>query len=258
MKIIKFKKKKSNLYEITFEDNTTLNLYDDVIIKYNLLSKKDIDKNLLKEIISANANLECYYKALKYLNIKLRSKKEVKKYLNKEYSNDIVSKTIKRLEQEKYLNDDIFLKSFINDKINLTLKGPFYIQKELINLGLKEEKIINYLNTFDDEVWILKINKIIGKKVKSNHNLGNELLKEKIRKYLIQEGYNVLLINECLNNYSFNNDSVILEKELNKEYLKLSKKYNGEELIYKIKYNLYKKGFNVSKIEDLLTHFNEN
>ena len=37
MEIKKFKKKKSNLYELLFTDNTILNLYDGTIIKYNLL-----------------------------------------------------------------------------------------------------------------------------------------------------------------------------------------------------------------------------
>ena len=42
MKIKTFKKKRSNLYEITLDNNSKINLYDDIIIQYNLL--KEITK----------------------------------------------------------------------------------------------------------------------------------------------------------------------------------------------------------------------
>ena len=68
MKIKSYKKKKSNIYEITLSNNDKISLYDDVILKYELLLKKEINKQLLDEIISFNSNLESYNIALKYLN----------------------------------------------------------------------------------------------------------------------------------------------------------------------------------------------
>ena len=37
-----------------------------------------------------------------------------------------------------------------------------------------------------------------------------------------------------------------------KEYKRLSKKYKDKELENKIRYNLYKKGFNLERIEEIL------
>ena len=67
MQIIKYTKKGSNKYELTLKNNTKLLVYTDLILEYNLLIRKDIDPNTLKEIESANLKLECYYKTLKYL-----------------------------------------------------------------------------------------------------------------------------------------------------------------------------------------------
>ncbi len=258
MKIEKIRKKKNNIYEITLDNLSKINLYDDILLNYNLLSKKEIEKNLLEEIIKENNNLECYYQALKYLNLKLRSKKEIEKYLNKNYNKETVNKTIKRLEKEKYINDDLYLKAFINDRINLSTKGPLVIKKELKNLGIAENKVTNYLNLFNDEVWLNKIAKIIAKKKKSNHKLSGNILKEKIKQFLIKEGFSIDLINRGIENFDFTDDEEIIQKELQKEYNKLKNKGKEEDILLKVKYNLYKKGFSISKIEELLTCFEEN
>ena len=64
MKIVNYKKKKNNLYEITFADNSKLDIYDDVILKYGLLLKKEITKDELFKLVQDNKKLESYYVAL--------------------------------------------------------------------------------------------------------------------------------------------------------------------------------------------------
>ena len=53
MKINKFKKVGKNKYKIIF-DNTDLTLYEDVILKYDLLIKKEVDLDLIDKIIEEN------------------------------------------------------------------------------------------------------------------------------------------------------------------------------------------------------------
>ena len=50
MKIIKFKKDKNNIYKIYFDDDVVISLYDDVIVKYNLLVNKEMDINKFNDI----------------------------------------------------------------------------------------------------------------------------------------------------------------------------------------------------------------
>ena len=58
MKIEKIIKKKNNLYQILLSDNTSLSFYDETIIKYNLLVKKEFDSKLLAEIVTYNNNIK--------------------------------------------------------------------------------------------------------------------------------------------------------------------------------------------------------
>ena len=114
MKITKISKKKNNLYEITTSNNDKISLYDDVILKYNLLITKEIKDDELKDILKDNSYLESYNIALKYIISKLRTEKEIRKKLIN-FNKDAVNYTLDRLKKEGYLNDNIYIKAYIND-----------------------------------------------------------------------------------------------------------------------------------------------
>ena len=251
MKIKKITKKKSNSYELLFDNSTKINLYDDTLIKFNLLSKKDIDNKQLLEITNYNSKLEAYYISIKLINTKLRTKLEIdKKLTTLGYSKDVIKETTDRLLKEGYLNDSLYIKCYIDDAINLSLKGPNKIKQELTKLKLPTNTINEYLDAIDNDVWTSRVEKIISKKEKANHNLSNIVFKKKLNSYLISMGYYKEQIN--LDDISIDNEEDILKKELAKEIKKLSRKYSGDELNTKVKYNLYKKGFNLSNIDKLL------
>lgn len=197
MEIKSYKKLKNNLYEVTL-DRTKVNLYDDIIIKYNLLLKKEIDKKDFDKIIKENDSLSAYYKVLKYINTKLRSEKEIYNYLKRFDINDSdILNTIEKLKKAGYLDNKLYLKSYLNDQINLTNNGPFKIKNSLINLGFKEEEIDTYLEEIDTKVWQDKIKKIIVKRNKLNKK-GN--VKAKNYVYLFNLGYEKNMIYSLLGN----------------------------------------------------------
>ena len=237
-----YKKKKNNLYEIMLSNNSIINLYDDVILKYELLLKRELDDKLLEDIIQDNSNLESYYVALKYVNTKLRTEKEIRKKLNN-YSNSSIDYTINRLKNEGYLNEELYIKSYINDEINLKLVGQNKILNDLKKIGFKEIDILDYLSSIDNEIFLNKIDKFINNKINTNHNYSGLILKQKIISNLISKGFNKEDIYLIIDNYNFSDNIEIYEKEYNKLKNKLSKKYNGKDLEYRIKNSLLKKGF---------------
>lgn len=252
MKIKKFTKLKDNRYKILLDNEDTFTLYDDVIIKYNLLANKEMDYHKFDEILSYNFNLEAYYKAIKYVNRKLRSKKEIINYLNKDYDSKIIEKTIAKLEKDGYLNEILFINAYISDQINLTLNGYYKIEKDLINLGLDEKGIHEVLDKIDEEVWNERIDKIITKKVKSNHNYSYRKLKDKLIYDLGILGYRKEDIIKIFDAKEIIVDNEIINKEGNKIYNKLIKKYQGQELFYNLRNKLYQKGFSSKEINDFI------
>jgi len=121
--------------------------------------------------------------------------------------------------------------------------GQNKILFDLKKMGFKEEDILSYLNTFEKDIWLNKINKYITKKMNSNHTLSATILKQKIFNELQTKGFYKDDINLMINEFDFIDNDLIKEKEYNKIKNKLSKKYHGEELEYRIKIGLLKKGF---------------
>lgn len=249
MKIEKFSKGKGNTYKVIFKDDLVITLYDDVIVKYNLLVNKEMDDKTFKEITSYNDELEAYYKSIKYINRKLRSKKEIKVYLEKDYSSAIVKETMDKLEKDGYLNESVFITAYVNDQMHLTLNGPHKIEKDLVKLGLKEEAIKQELSKFDDAFWQERIEKLIHKRLKSNHNYSTAKIKEKIYYDLGNIGYRKEKITHILENIPIEIDEKVILKEGDKIYQKLEKKYKDDQLLYYFRNKMFQKGFCSSEIE---------
>ena len=204
MKIEKYKKIKDNKFRLTFDNGTVLDIYEDVILKNNLLYKKEIDICLLNEIENDNNYQMVYNIALKYIDVRLRSIYEIEVYLkNKGYSLEIIERTIDKLKKNKLLDDEVFTKAFIKDKINFTSMGKFKIINELSKVKVNADIIDKYIYEIDEEIWYEKINKLVNKYLKCNRKYSGFVLKNKIYLYLIKLGYDKNFVINVLNNYEF-------------------------------------------------------
>lgn len=254
MKIKNYKKIKNNSYQISFTDKKEdIILYDDIILKYNLLIKKEIGKKELFELLKENETLTCYYKAIQYLTNKNRSKKEIRDYLKRnKFSKQDIENTITKLEEKNLINEEIYLQAFINDQIHLTNNGPKKIKKKLLDLEFQEERIDVLLMQVPKEVWHQKLEHNILKKINANKKDGSNKIKEKILYYFINEGYEKEEILSIIKNIEFPTNKQALEKEALKLYKKLEKKYQESELWYQIKGKLLNKGFLYKDVEEVL------
>ena len=117
-----------------------------------------------------------------------------------------------------------------------------YKEIELIKKGINESIIDENIKVFDDELQRSRIDKIIDKLIKSNRTKGGIILKNKITSSIINLGYYTSIIKEEISKYDFKVDKEIYQREYNKIYKSLSRKYEGNELEYKIKQKLYQKG----------------
>lgn len=251
MKKISKIKKINNKYTIILSDNSSLSFYSDTLIKYNLLKPREISDKELEEVINYNNYIEAYNKALTYISYKQRTKKEIKDKLCN-YSIDVIDKVIKKLDELSLLDEKKYIEAFINDQINLGNKGPFYIKKELKKLNINIDYIDEILNNINEDVWIEKVKKIVDKKINTNKKLPKERLLLKIKNDLILLGYSKNIIDKVLSNIIIEEDSEVIEMAFDNEYKRLSKKYKDKELEKKVKYNLYKKGFSLEGIEEIL------
>lgn len=248
MKIEKIKKTKSGKYILELDNNEKITTYDEVILNNNLLFNKEIDSELLNKLDIENSYYAIYNKVLKYISTKMRSEVEINKYLDKLGSLD-KSKIIDKLKSINLINDKLFLKAYVSDRINLSLIGPYKIRRELlehnISDNLIDDEIFKYENLFPE-----RINKIINKKLKTNKK-SVYIFKQKIINELIENGYEKDMILQELNKFKFNELDNI-KKDYDILLKKLSKKYKENDLKYQIKNKLYLKGYNIENINEVM------
>ena len=244
MKINKFAKEKNGMYKVILDNEDILLVHEDLLLKYELLIKKEVSDSLKEKIEKENLIYLAYNLSIKYLSSKARSEKEIVEYLKKkEVDSCIIKECIALLKKNNYINDDIYAKSYINDKISFSNDGPNKIRRSLQELGIKEEYIEKNIKIFDTSTEKEKVKKLIEKNIKSNHNKSAFYLKQKIYNYLISYGYTREIINSELDKIAIKNTEEIQKKEYDKLYKKLSRKFSGQELEYKIREKMYQKGF---------------
>ena len=244
MKINKFKKVGKSKYKIIF-DNTDIILYEDVILKYDLLIKSEVDIDLIDKIIKENGHYDAFYSALNYIEIKMRNKKEIISYLKKkEFNDEIINETINKLEKLNLLNSKSYIQAFVNDKINLSSDGPYKIKKSLLEIDFNEEDIDNYLNTIDENIWLEKLKKIANKKKSIMKSKSYYMFVSKMKNDLYNLGYDKYMIENILSNIEYDSNA------LNKDLEKANKKFKGDKT--KIINSLLRKGYSYEEINTSL------
>ena len=249
MIIKKIIKLKNNKYKIVFKD-IELITYDNVIVKNNIIYKKDISEKLYKKIIEDTKYYDIYNNVLKYITRKKRCEYEISTYIDK-LTNDINIKDniISDLKKINLINDYSFASSYINDRLYLSKDGLNKIRDDLLKLNI-DSKIVNEL--IDNcEYNNDKLEKLIIKKINSNSKYSNTYLRQKLINDFTYLGYNKEDIITVIDS-NLNEDDEILNKEYNILYNKYKRLYSQNELNNVIIKKLISKGFSYEKVKSII------
>ena len=182
----------------------------------------------------------------------MRSRYEIEEYMIKQdISIEDQNKILEKLEKNNLLNDSLFIKYFISDKVHLSNDGPNKIKNELLKYKMEESEIEEILQEYDDKIFEEKLEKLIQKKMACNKTKSIFAMKQKLLNYLINLGYDYDSIIQKLDHMKGDNN-LIIKKEYDRLFRKLCKKYEGEELKYQIKNRLYQKGFSSDDINQII------
>ena len=200
MKIEKYEKIGKDKYRLYLDNGEVIDTYDEVILKNDLLLKKELSSSLYQQILLESRIGEQYHAALKYISIRIRSTKEIKDYLRrKNVEEEDIEQIINKLTEEQALNDDYFCECFIKDKLRFTTMGEYRIIALLKNHEIDSKIIEKYSELMNSDVMREKIIKIIDKQIKSNRKLDQQKLRNKLYHHLIGLGYSSSLVVEILN-----------------------------------------------------------
>lgn len=204
MEIVKYELTKKNIYNVYLSNGEVLELDESVITNNELLLKKRIDNDLYDKLKRDNKICILVNASIKYINVRLRSIKEIKDYLlKKEDDTDLIDEVISRLMKMGYLDDRRFTEAYIKDKLNFTSWGDYKIINELNKLGISSLDIEDNIDLLSENILNERMGKIIDKDIRTNKKYSGLKLKNKIYNHLLTSGYSKEKVISLINSYDF-------------------------------------------------------
>lgn len=136
-------------------------------------------------------------KAIRYILYKSRTSYEVFNKLSElEFEESIINRVIRDLIELEYINDEEYVKKFIESKKKLKKLSKSMIKLKLKSKGISNELIEKYIYDFSD---IDAIKKALMKKNFSRDMSYDEM--NKIKAYCMRKGFSMSDINSAINTY---------------------------------------------------------
>lgn len=257
MKITKIEKKK-RLYLLEIDETDRVYVTEDTIVHFMLSKNKKISPQELENIktfaqFSHGKNL-----ALFHISFKSRSEHEVKRYLQEhEIEDDLIPDILNNLKEGKWIDDKSYVRTLLNQNLNSGNKGSHILKQKLLQKGIASQLIDCELNKIDFTYLAEKIAQKLYNKYQSNYP--QKAIKDKITQNLIAKGFSYDESKIAVSNLKIaKNDSQeesLLDKELEKQYHKYNRKYEGYDLKQRLIQSLMRKGFQFDDINSSLREY---
>lgn len=194
---IKEQKYNGKRYNIYIDYKFSFSASDEDIIKYSLTEDKNIENEELESLIKKCEETKAYSYALNLLSIKDYTSKDIKTKLKlKQYSDQTIQSVLSRLESYDFVNDEKYVKKYIDYSLNIKKIGKNKILFDLQNKGIKSSNIESI--EIDEAIQYSNAYSLALKKVKSISN--NTKIQDKVFRYLLSKGYDFDLIRKVLRN----------------------------------------------------------
>ena len=257
MKITKLEKKK-RLYLLEIDKEQTCYITEDTIVRFMLTKDKDISPEEFAEIqtfaqFSYGKNLALYH-----LSFKVRTEKEVRDYLSKhEIDENIIPKVIQSLKDDNWINDRQYAYAIINSNQLSGDKGSYMLMQKISQKGVAKSIIQEVLQEFDmAEVAERTAEKLLKK---YQGKLPARALQDKIIQSLTNKGFSYSEAKTAFDQLDSQVEEETVQelifKELDKQYRKYSRKYEGYELKQRLTQVLARKGYDFSDIASALREY---
>lgn len=182
---------KYNLIILTIEGED-FSLSYDFFNDLNLSLDQEIDFDTYKEILKEDQFNEAKNLALSKISYSQKTSFEIIKLLkDKDFNADAIDKTIDFLKSYGLIDDMSYVKSFINDKSNISRRSKNKIRYALKAKKISDELIENYLSEISDDDEYEKAYNFALKKAAGKTDYDS---KQKVYRYLSYKGFSYDLI----------------------------------------------------------------
>lgn len=186
---------KYNLIILTIageEFSITYDFFNDL----NLSLDDEVDFDTYKEILKENQYNMAKNFALGKISYSQKTSFELEKLLkDNDFDTDVINKTIEFLKSYKLIDDKTYVKSFINDKSNISKWSKNKIRYALRSKKIDDQLIETYLSYISDEE---EFQKAYDFAVKKSHGKTDYDTKQKVYRYLSSKGFEYDIISRVI------------------------------------------------------------
>lgn len=186
---------------IYIDSKYTFSVLESILASESLYVGKDITQSEIDDLRDLGEYKLLKQKVLKLISLRPRSEAEIRKYLQKRTTEEIIGKLINDLIESSDIDDAAFAKWWIDQRRTFTNKSAYEIKTELRKKGLSEEstRSINIdANEHTNEISSAK-ELIVKKKSALQHkNFEKKVLDMKIKTFLSRKGFGWDTINQAL------------------------------------------------------------
>jgi regulatory protein len=203
MKITNIEKQQNDKrrYNIFLDGSFAFGIYDETLLKFGLRCDDVLDEEKISEIKQSDEFNFGKKIAYSYLAFKSRSKTDlIKRLKSKKISEDTIGNVIHLLEEQEYLNDEIFAKNYLESKLSTKPVGKRLLQLKLLEKGIDKETTEKTINDNYSQQTETEAAERLLKKYQKNLRAKNKLDKnKKSYRYLISRGFDSEIISKVVN-----------------------------------------------------------
>lgn len=247
-KITEIKRVKKK-WEICFSDYAPISLHDEVYVEYYFYIGKEISKKEYEEILTREKLENGLSYAKNILSKKSYTEYEIEtKLTQKNIQKDEISKIIKILKEEHFLNDADYMKEYVELRTEKNI-GKYRIIEELKQKGIPSFLLatIDFSKEKEDEKLIAQLNDLWRKKASLSKRKRRDVLLESLQR----NGFSYSDAMEKIKEFEKKEPEVDERAKLRKEYDKMKLYSYDNQKIYR---RLRARGFSH---EDILAEIKE-
>ncbi|MFD0711346.1 RecX family transcriptional regulator [Paenibacillus sp. GCM10027626] len=152
---VEYDRKEKHRYRIYVNNEhiePLLSVHEDVMIKFRLLKGREIQREELRQIAEEDTVHRAYALSLAYLGARPRTNQEIARYLaRKGIEEQAIKLAIRRLEQERLLDDTSYASRFAAERLRNQKKGRRLLEQELTMRGIAKETAREATAQLDEE-----------------------------------------------------------------------------------------------------------
>ena len=185
---IKPQEKRKNRFNIYLDGRFGFAISNELLVREGLKVGQELSSQKTEELVAKDRLSKVQDQVYRFLSYRPRSEKEIRDYLGKKgLREEEKEKIVKKLKEEKLIDDLEFARWFLEQRQTFRPKGSYALRQELCQKGINEEIIDLVLPGKKEELKLAK--KALAKAEKKYASFWGREKKEKLIAYLRRRGF---------------------------------------------------------------------